>query len=156
MIADRYIRAMTQTNAEITRRQAEIDTLYGIATGTGARTEGERVQSSGGDKMSDCVIRIADKRMELDEIKDAQARAVEAMSRLIGRVESAKEREALALCVIQRLPGKVASDRVYVTERQVQRQVKAGKESLERLRDTDEYELASIALDVVECRRTGR
>lgn len=153
MIADKYVRAMEHTTAEIVRRQAEIDTLYGIACGTGARTDGERVQSSGsGDKMSECVIRIADKRQALDDIKDTQARAVEAMTVLIGHVSSPREREALSLWAVQRLNSRTIADRFCLTERQVQRYIKSGKESMERLRGTDEYDLVSIAIDAMKCR----
>lgn len=141
-----YERAVASIKAEIVRRRAEIDALYSIAAGLGAKMDGERVQSSGGgDKLSNAIASVADKKREVEGLQERQYRLAVAMSNLIELVPSPDERTVLFMRYISGMKHEAIAAEISRSERQERRICRSGQESLEALTETEEYTILEMA-----------
>lgn len=140
MITRQYAAAMSRVRADILRKQTEIEGLYTIAAGMKALTMGDRVQSSAdGDKMSDCICKIADKKQELLNLKEQEYNMASAMSDLIGCIVDGDERMVLVLRHMQGLKHEEIADRIGKSLRQEKRICRSAEDHLEVCQSTDEY-----------------
>ena len=84
MKAKDYLNQIKKINSLINNKLAEVSFWKGVASGSTATMEGERVQSSGSkDKMADAVCRYLQMEQEIDEAIDQLVQAKQDIIRVI-------------------------------------------------------------------------